>query len=271
MDKSKYFAFVLLAAALIVSACTPTAGEPTPDATKIFMAAQLTMAAEEESAEAAQAPAEPAAEEPAPAEPEPTATTAPTSTPSEAMLSVSVDTNCRTGPGDVYEVVGYLEVGQKARIVGHDDSGNFFVIENPQGGEDCWVWGQYVGTEGDWASLPVVLSPHTPTPNKSWAGTWTMQIGGSVYAVVLTQESKIIYGIFNDGSGDIKFNGVVSGDNTTVNGKFVDEDGKEGTFSFKMVAGTFNQFQGVGNPPSGKSWAWCGGRNGAGLPATCQP
>jgi hypothetical protein len=189
------------------------------------------------------------------------------------MLSVSEPTNCRVGPGDEYAQVGSLDTNTKVKITGWDGYGIFYVVENPAGGDDCWVWAEYATIEGDVSGLELVKVPPTPMPDTSWAGTWLMKIDGKTYNIVLSQDSKVVYGQFKVGDTTYKFNGVVNGDATQVDGKWVytDEEDKdhEGRFRFVMVEGTYNQFQGVANPNTGKAWEWCGGRSGAGLPGTC--
>jgi len=101
--------------------------------------------------------------------PPPTLTLTPTMTltptPSTPMISVSVNTNCRTGPGNAYPIVGALVVGETAEVLARDPSGLFWHIPNPDNpGGFCWVWGQYATIEGDTASLPVFTPPPTPTP-----------------------------------------------------------------------------------------------------------
>ena len=105
--------------------------------------------------------------------PTPTLTPAPTLTPTQTLtptpstphISVSVNTNCRTGPGDAYERVGALLVGKTAEVLARDPYGQFWYIPNPQRpGQFCWVWGQYATIAGETASLPVFTPPPTPTP-----------------------------------------------------------------------------------------------------------
>src|SRR6266516_3879018 len=65
----------------------------------------------------------------------PTATLSPTPiftfTPLVPQISVSMATNCRVGPGKVYDRVGALLVGQVAEVVGRDLYGNYWYIRNP--------------------------------------------------------------------------------------------------------------------------------------------
>lgn len=108
----------------------------------------------------------------APASPPPTLT--PTPVP---MVSVSTDTNCRSGPGKAYDVVGALLVGQTAKVVGQDGYGVNWIIDNPSvAGGTCWLYGQYATVTGDTKTLPVVTPPPTPTPSGDF--TFAYQIFG---------------------------------------------------------------------------------------------
>jgi hypothetical protein len=97
-------------------------------------------------------------------EPPPAATeapaVAPTETPGEPMASVTVDTNCRYGPGPDYHTVGALLVGQEAKVYGKNDRGDWWYIENlKRPGEFCWIWGQYAQIAGDKAAVAVATPP----------------------------------------------------------------------------------------------------------------
>jgi hypothetical protein len=99
----------------------------------------------------------------------PTGTLSPTPvftpTPLIPLISVSVATNCRVGPGKVYDRVGALLVGQVAEVVGRNDNGNYWYIRNPnQSNGLCWLWGEYATVTGNFAALPVYTPPPTPTP-----------------------------------------------------------------------------------------------------------
>ncbi|MBM3145988.1 MAG: SH3 domain-containing protein [Chloroflexi bacterium] len=84
-------------------------------------------------------------------------------TPGAPMVSVSENTNCRVGPGKVYELVGALLVGEQTEIVARDPSGQYWYVRNPDGGGYCWLWGYYATTVGNTGSLPVFTPPPTPT------------------------------------------------------------------------------------------------------------
>ena len=93
-----------------------------------------------------------------------------TSTPTAPRLSVSVDTNCRVGPGKIYDRVGALLVGETAEVVAKDPSGDYWYIRNSDSASGfCWVWGQYATLTGNMAFLPVYTPPPTPTPTPDFA------------------------------------------------------------------------------------------------------
>jgi hypothetical protein len=88
-----------------------------------------------------------------------------TPTPAVPLVSVSVATNCRVGPGKVYDRVGALMVGEVAEVVGRNEAGNYWYIRNPrQSNGLCWLWGEYATVTGNFTSLPVYTPPPTPTP-----------------------------------------------------------------------------------------------------------
>ncbi|MBT3336329.1 MAG: SH3 domain-containing protein [Anaerolineae bacterium] len=86
-------------------------------------------------------------------------------TPSVPIASVSVDTNCRTGPGQDYEIIGALTVGEKAEIVGKRTSHEYWVIKNPDRNGECWLWGYYAMVAGDTSSLREYDIPEPPLPS----------------------------------------------------------------------------------------------------------
>jgi hypothetical protein len=90
------------------------------------------------------------------------------------LISVSVATNCRSGPGRVYDYVGALLVGKTAEVMARDPAGNYWLIRNPEnGGSLCWIWGQYATLSGDVSVLPIFTPPPTPTPTFTPLPTFT--------------------------------------------------------------------------------------------------
>ncbi len=91
-----------------------------------------------------------------------TATVTPTF--SVPMLTVRESTNCRTGPGEAYEIVFTYLSGKKLEVVGRYDPGNYWLVksnESPTG--TCWLWGQYVDVTGSYWAVSSVTPPPTST------------------------------------------------------------------------------------------------------------
>jgi hypothetical protein len=96
-----------------------------------------------------------------------TPTPPPTSIPptQEAMARVNENTNCRTGPGTVYDHDFTALKGSALRIVGRSTVPDYVIVEIPgEPGHTCHLWTRYVDVSGDLSSLPVSTPPPTPTP-----------------------------------------------------------------------------------------------------------
>ena len=102
-----------------------------------------------------------------------TATLGFTSTPAVPTVTVSQNTNCRTGPGTQYDLVGGLLVGQSAEVVGKNSASNYWIIKTPGGSGTCWLWGQYATVSGNVAALQEYTIPPTPTPSATPTPTST--------------------------------------------------------------------------------------------------
>ena len=93
-----------------------------------------------------------------------TSSLTPSLTASAPRVSVSVETNCRSGPGTAYDKLGVLRVGESAEVVAQDAYGGNWIIKLPSNPAIvCWIWKQYATTTGDTASLPALTPPPTPT------------------------------------------------------------------------------------------------------------
>lgn len=101
-----------------------------------------------------------------------TRTTSPVSSPtttitptfSVPIATVRESTNCRTGPGEEYDVVVTYLTGKELEIAGRYDPGNFWLVksnESPTG--TCWLWGQFVDVAGSYWAVSSVTPPPTAT------------------------------------------------------------------------------------------------------------
>lgn len=99
------------------------------------------------------------------ATPQFTSTPENTATPSVPQVSVTTNTNCRTGPGLVYDLLGGLNVGQFAEVVGKSSSTGYWIIKLPGTSTICWLFPQHATVSGNTANLPEYPTPPTPTPS----------------------------------------------------------------------------------------------------------
>ncbi len=104
-----------------------------------------------------------------------TATLTPTLTltPVIPMVSVSSVTNCRSGPGLSFELLGVLDPGETTEVLGRTTAENYWLVRNPDSPTQiCWLWGQYAMISGNVSNLPVATPPPTPTPAAGFTVTY---------------------------------------------------------------------------------------------------
>ena len=117
------------------------------------------------------------------------------------MLSVSKDTNCRTGQGVEFDKVGGLFVGTTTEIIGIDTSGGYFYIRNPDNPQGyCWIVGTFVTIVGDISFVP----RFTPMPAPTTAPTGTAGPTFAIQSATLKSCSPNYWfdvSVLNDGNG----------------------------------------------------------------------
>jgi hypothetical protein len=149
------------------------------------------------------------------ATPEFTPTLGLTSTPSVPTVTVSVNTNCRTGPSTQYALVGGVNVGQTAVLVGKSTSTGYWIINNLNGSGTCWLWGQYATVSGNTAGLPEYPIPPTPTPSHTPTPTATVPPSFTVTSITYslgtwsnaghTNCPRVTANITTNGAGTVNF------------------------------------------------------------------
>jgi hypothetical protein len=97
----------------------------------------------------------------------PTATFIPTSTPRLAIAApINQPVNCRYGPSTAYSVVGGLQLGGQAEIVGKNIDATWWYVKNPSDPSTfCWLAASVVDATGNLASLPIVDAPLAQVSN----------------------------------------------------------------------------------------------------------
>lgn len=102
----------------------------------------------------------------------PTATSTPpaevtatiTPTYSVPMLRLLENTNCRSGPGQDYEIVYTYLVWKELEIVGAYPQLNYWLVKSPESPTgQCWLWGEYAEVKGSYWTVPSVTPPPTAT------------------------------------------------------------------------------------------------------------
>lgn len=171
MNGKMNLTWTVVASLIGLSACNPPmrAQTPTPvnlQATLDFMLASTLIAAVTDTPALTATPSE---------TPLPSLTPTPSVTPSPLapIVSVSGNTNCRTGNATVYDLVFIMMVGQTAEVVGRDAYGQYWVIQDPSHPtRSCWLWGHYATVAGDTSALPIVTPPPSPTPAPGYSATY---------------------------------------------------------------------------------------------------
>jgi hypothetical protein len=137
----------------------------------------------------------------------PTTTITPTF--SVPMLTVRESTNCRTGPGEAYEVVFTYLAEAELEIVGRYDPGNFWLVKSSQSPNGtCWLWGEFVDVTGSYWAVPSVTPPPTATsapPRQPGIVKWEFSCSGRTLTFMVTwadnANNETSYRIFRNGEG----------------------------------------------------------------------
>jgi len=110
----------------------------------------------------------------------PTATITPTY--SVPMLTINESTNCRTGPGQSYQLLFTFNPGATAEITGYFPDTNYWSVKVQGRDEPCWVWGEYATVSGSSWTVPTVVAPPTTTaspPQAPSISSWDYECGYS--------------------------------------------------------------------------------------------
>jgi hypothetical protein len=73
----------------------------------------------------------------------------------------------------VYDLLGGLNIGQTAEVVGKSSSTGYWIIKLPGSNTICWLFPQHATVSGNTANLPEYPVPPTPTPSPTTTPTAT--------------------------------------------------------------------------------------------------
>lgn len=74
--------------------------------------------------------------------------------------------NCRFGPGISYAVIGALDIGKQAEMIGRNEDSSWWYVKNPSDPSTvCWLSAEFIVTVGNAAALPVVGPPEIGVNN----------------------------------------------------------------------------------------------------------
>lgn len=173
--------------------------------------------------------------------------------PTEAVITVVVpagQAKVRSGPGLDFELLGQLETGDTAVVVGRSETGDWWQIEYAAGDNgQGWVADAVVDLVGDGAAVPLVivpLEPGAPTPTPTATPTPEPIIAGSVEATDPINiraepalDATLVGGLYPGESADVR---AVSSDGEWWQIEFA--DGPDG---LAWVSAEFVRFQGDKN------------------------
>lgn len=110
------------------------------------------------------------------------------------LLTVLEQTNCRSGPGQDYQILATYLPGKELEIVGRYDPDNYWLVksaESPTG--TCWLWGEFVELTGSYGAVPSVTPPPTSTqapPQAPSIVEWRFSCSGSTLTFTVTWTDK---------------------------------------------------------------------------------
>ena len=197
LSLNKKLLFSVLALALATLACglpTPGTNSTEPNSVATQLAATIAALQQEQAATVA-APPNAIVPTNTQAAVATVATPVLTATPSIPMLSVSINTNCRSGPGLKYPITGSIVTNGSFEVVAQAPSSTpYLIIRNPDGGADCWAWLEHATVAGVVTNLPILPIPPVPV--------------GSISGFVWLEDCDDL----NPGNSCIMNNGLPEGD-----------------------------------------------------------
>lgn len=106
--------------------------------------------------------------------------------------TVKKNTNCRSGPKDNYDLVHVLKKGDTLTILGKNEEDTFWYVKW-QNGEvvECWMWNEYVSSDGASEHLPILTPPPSPVPVLAFVLSYKNTNGETTVNVYLRNSGNI--------------------------------------------------------------------------------
>lgn len=122
--------------------------------------------------------------------PSPTITFTPT--PEHLVASLTKNTNCRSGPKDIYELIHIFKKGDYVELLGKNQEESFWYVKDQAGGTiECWMWNKYTSPEGATENLPVFTPPPSPIPVLNFVISYKNTTGETSVKVYLYNTGNI--------------------------------------------------------------------------------
>lgn len=80
------------------------------------------------------------------------------------LLTAKTNANCRAGPGEIYDLLTVLSAGDTATVKGRSEDSSWWVIQQPDAANNCWIWNGLVTLSTDTCQVLIFTPPEPPQP-----------------------------------------------------------------------------------------------------------
>ena len=164
-----------------------------------------------------------------------TATFVPTATPRLAIAApIDQPVNCRYGPSTAYAIVGALDLGGQAEIVGKNIDATWWVVKNPSDPSTyCWLAANVIAASGNLEPLPVVEAPPAQVSNiQVRIDPSSMNVSCTAFPQYVTVNADIT----TNGAATVTFRWETSeGESISANSLLYLEAGSQGAFIYYKI------------------------------------
>jgi hypothetical protein len=186
------------------------------------------------------------------------------------IITVSEDTNCRSGPRVDYDLVAIVMAGEELEVVATYPFAPYVVIKTPRESGNCWLWLEYADSSDlSGQGLPEATQPPTPIADPDpfdWSGNWRVWVEGDPYIMYVYVNGNHFTGEFIAANQDhVVLSGTLDGNHQMVTGTFQWGGRSESFVAYARVTAG-NIFVGQWGPGLAD---FCGARAGVQQPHPC--